>query len=92
MTARTTTSQTGYCVSCRWWRQEWSEYWGSCRLQDRFPRKSIPASEMPALLFRATAANETTSSYLMTRIDFGCVQWAARNEEADALKDQGGSA
>lgn len=84
MTARTTTSQTGYCVSCQWWNESYRDDKGNqaCGLIGTW----LDADESDLAFIDYDVAS------LMTKPDFGCVQWAARNEEADARKDQGGSA
>lgn len=73
-----TTSNTGRCRMCKWWG-----------VAPRFD-----TSRQWGLCKYAAGHDKLiwSASDIMVHADFGCVQWERKHEEADAVKEQGGSA
>lgn len=70
------------CETCRWWEKK-SDYpvldteWGNCALIVPYHDSSEDAHAYLSL----------SPDWLVTRADFGCVQWEAKHEQADAQQE-----
>ena len=66
------------CETCRhWWNPTYSEEegtWGLCLMTESLPRWEPRRPETRAY---ATVTDPEGEPYLLTRPDFGCVQWQA---------------
>lgn len=92
-----TTSNTGRCRTCKWWDGGWNasrleadhplHNWGLCKAFHSNHGRPKHQSHMALAI-----DSECYHAALHTLPDFGCVQWERRHEEADAVKEQGGSA
>jgi hypothetical protein len=80
-----TTPTVGSCADCRWWDLYPTDEggWGACALADSSEGFDHPRPDGRRQLAVAKGASGLTA-VLVTRHDFGCVQWQGRTADSHA--------
>lgn len=67
----------GHCKDCRWFQEGYTPQWGACLLAGSSNGQADTESSLAY-----AADGEKLVAILRVREDFGCVQFAPREEEA----------